>query len=272
MNNITVAADAGFCPGVRRAVELLEQELARGSDIYCLGELIHNRPFNERLRAQGVKIIESGSIDQIPQGATVFIRAHGETAQIYEKLAQSGRRVVDSTCAYVRHIHRIVAENSASGETCVILGDKDHPEVRGIRSFAAAGVEVYSNAKDALSAVEKRENGADGMFFVAQTTFSVAEWKFFANNLRKLYTNANIFDTICTVTETRQENARKLASGADLVCVVGSPHSSNTAKLLAVCRSQCKNVFAAETAEELAAYRKQIISAKNTVTPTEEKP
>ena len=265
MNNITVAADAGFCPGVRRAVELLEQELARGGEIYCLGELIHNRPFNERLRAQGVKIIDSDSIDLVPEGAMVFIRAHGETAQIYEKLAKSGRRVIDATCAYVRHIHRIVAENSASGATCVILGDKDHPEVRGITSFASAGVEVYGSAKEALCAVENRFTGADGLFFVAQTTFSVAEWKFFANNLRKLYTNALIFDTICTVTETRQENARRLAAAADLVCVVGSPHSSNTAKLLAVCRSQCANVFAVETAEELAAYRKQIIPAKNTV-------
>ena len=181
MANITVAADAGFCPGVRRAVELLEKELQKGSRIYCLGELIHNRPFNESLKERGVHIIDETQIDTVPPDGVIFIRAHGETAEVYEKLKQRNGRFVDATCGYVRNIHRTVAENSAGGDTCVILGDGRHPEVRGIMSFAKGGGKVFGSAQNALS---DPEIAAENAFFVAQTTFSVQEWKFFAKNLR----------------------------------------------------------------------------------------
>lgn len=265
MKTVTIAPDAGFCPGVKRASELLEKELSRGVQVYCLGELIHNRPYNESLVARGAHIIDETQIDSVPEDGVIFIRAHGETKQIYEKLSSCGRRVVDGTCAYVRQIHRIVAENSASGAECVILGDPDHPEVRGITSFAESGVSVYKSAKEALDAQKDRPEAIKNRFFAVQTTFSVQEWKFFANNLRKLYTNANIFDTICSVTEKRQKTARELASKADLVCVVGSPQSSNTAKLLAVCREQCPNTITVETAAGLGAYKEKIRSAENAV-------
>ncbi|MBP5755808.1 MAG: 4-hydroxy-3-methylbut-2-enyl diphosphate reductase [Clostridia bacterium] len=265
MATVTVAPGSGFCPGVKRAAELLERELESGSKVFCLGELIHNRPYNESLVARGVKIIDGTQIDSVPPDGVIFIRAHGETKEIYEKLASCGRRVVDGTCAYVRQIHRIAEENSRSGAECIILGDKDHPEVRGILSFAHGQTKVFGSAAEALKALENEEEPAKNRFFAAQTTFSVQDWKFFANNLKKLYTNANIFDTICNITETRQKAAYELASGADLVCVVGSPQSSNTAKLLTVCSRACPRTVAAETADDLQKYRGVIKQANRIV-------
>ena len=143
MNGIRVAKHAGFCPGVSRAVELMEQAIAEQSKpIYCLGELIHNRTFTESLRERGVCFITPEEIPSLPKDALLFIRAHGATGEVYRMIRESGLSYVDATCPYVQKIHRIAA--SATNAKFIIIGDKDHPEVQGIVSAAPGETAVYS--------------------------------------------------------------------------------------------------------------------------------
>lgn len=265
MAEITIASKAGFCPGVKRAVSLLEAELEKGEKVYCIGEIIHNNIYNKSLGERGVKIITADDIDSVPDDGVIFIRAHGEEKSVYEKLASGRHRFVDATCTYVKKIHSIVRDNSADGSVCVILGDENHPEVRGIRSFAANGYFTFHSADSAAEKVKELESDGKRHFSVSQTTFSTLEWKKFKNNLKNLYTNGKSFDTICSVTEMRQSEANELSKSADAVVVVGSTKSSNTMKLFDIAKANCPDTFLTENAEGLAPYKDRIKNKQNTV-------
>ena len=195
MSDICVAKHAGFCPGVSRAVHLIEQAILDGKGpIYCLGELIHNRIFNESLQARGVRFIEPQDIPSLPGDALVFIRAHGATKDVYQTLADNGLEYIDATCPYVQKIHSIAA--SATDATFIIIGDKDHPEVQGIVSAAPGKTAVYGSFAELQEAFAGKEPTDEPAILAVQTTFNTDEWKKCQKFIKYLYTHLKICDTI----------------------------------------------------------------------------
>lgn len=270
---VIVAQNAGFCFGVRRATDLIEQEIAAhdGTRIFTLGKLIHNDTYNARLAAAGVRVIGTEEIEQVAASCAaegnvrVFVRAHGMTKETDALLARCaaeypGFAYTDCTCPYVKKIHRIAGENSGTDEegrerVFVLIGSRDHPEVVGIISYFEGRKYVWATADELESAWKKGElpeNGEISLIVAAQTTQNLNEWKKSIKFLQKIYTNAKIYDTICNVTEKRQTEAYELAGKCDAVIVIGGQDSSNTSKLYSICRSRCPNTVRAADARELA--------------------
>ena len=246
---VVVARSAGFCYGVRRAVELAEEQAARGVPCVMLGSLIHNRDVTRRLAAQGLRVVDSP--EEVPDGAAVIIRSHGESRTVHEEFARRGVEVLDATCPNVTHIHKIVAEAENRGRQPVIVGTPDHPEVLAIAGWCRAPV-VVSGAKDLEKWLESGENRNNlPLTFVSQTTSTKKIWDNCVKKAKKLCTNAEFFDTICGATSKRQEEARQLAARCGLMVVVGDRQSSNTKRLAEICRESCPNVWLIERAEDL---------------------
>lgn len=244
---ITVAETAGFCFGVQRAVDMVQQALDAGDRVCTLGPLIHNTQFVQSLERQGVAVI--GSVEENTEGRRVIIRSHGVAPGVYEQLQQAEMAYTDATCPFVAKIHKIVSlvEPDAA---LVIVGDRNHPEVQGIMGHCSGAVLVVSSCEELLNNTNKDILSKNTVYFVAQTTFNKNEWENCICIAKKVCTNAKIFDTICNATSLRQQEAAKLASGSDVMLVIGGRHSSNTVKLAAICSQFCKTI-AIETADEL---------------------
>ncbi len=248
MKRITVAKTAGFCFGVRRAVDAAFAEARSGTPACTLGELIHNPRIVEELARAGVRVIESPA--ENTDGRTVIIRSHGVPPQVYEELAASGARVVDATCPYVEKLHRLAAEHSGESVT-LIAGDPSHPEVVGIAGFCEGETHIFRSAEELDKIIPILDNGGNRpVTLLAQTTFSVPEWEKCVEKLKKVCTKLRIFDTICIATEKRQSEARELAAQSDAMIVIGGRKSSNTAKLAQLCGAYC-DTFLIESAAEL---------------------
>ncbi len=246
---VVVARSAGFCYGVRRAVELAGEQAARGVPCVMLGSLIHNRDVTRRLAAQGLRVVDSP--EEVPDGAAVIIRSHGESRAVHEEFARRGVEVLDATCPNVTHIHKIVAEAENRGRQPVIVGTPDHPEVLAIEGWCRAPV-VVSGEKDLEKWLETGENRNNlPLTFVSQTTSTKKIWENCVKKAKKLCTNAEFFDTICGATSKRQEEARQLAAQCGLMVVVGDRQSSNTRRLAEICRESCPHVRLIERAEDL---------------------
>ncbi len=246
---VVVARSAGFCYGVRRAVELAEEQAARGVPCVMLGSLIHNRDVTRRLAAQGLRVVDSP--EEVPDGAAVIIRSHGESRAVHEEFARRGVEVLDATCPNVTHIHKIVAEAENRGRQPVIVGTPDHPEVLAIAGWCRAPV-VVSGEKDLEKWLETGENRNNlPLTFVSQTTSTKKIWENCVKKAKKLCTNAEFFDTICGATSKRQEEARQLAAQCGLMVVVGDRQSSNTRRLAEICRESCPHVRLIERAKDL---------------------
>ena len=214
-----------------------------------LGELIHNAFVTEQLEKKGLSVISSPV--QAQNGQTVIIRAHGVGREVYEQLEAAGAEVCDATCPFVRKIHNIVLKNSAEDTPVLIAGDPNHPEVIGIRGYCRGQAFVFSNS-DELEKIltENAELCKIRIIVVSQTTFSQNEWKNCKEKIKIYCTNAKIFDTICLATEKRQTEAAALSEKCDMMIIIGGRHSSNTAKLKAVCSENCETHLV-ERAEEL---------------------
>ena len=261
MTEITVSEYSGFCFGVKRAVDMINKSLDEGSGrIYCLGELIHNRIFNESLKSRGVSFIGSDEIEGLPEGATVFLRAHGTVKQVIDDLEKRNIAYIDATCPYVSKIHKIVASQPQETKIMVI-GDKNHPEVKGIMSWAKGEGAVFADSADIESSHPAGFKSEIDCILAVQTTFSGAEWEKCKVKIKELYPNVRIYETICSVTENRQKTTRALASVSDFCVVVGGKNSSNTAKLFAIASEVCENSVMIESASELGAYAERIKSA-----------
>ncbi|MBO4331480.1 MAG: bifunctional 4-hydroxy-3-methylbut-2-enyl diphosphate reductase/30S ribosomal protein S1 [Oscillospiraceae bacterium] len=244
---VIVAANAGFCYGVKRAVETAENEAPGGC--MTLGELIHNRRETRRLEALGVK--KADSVGEIPDGATVIIRSHGEPDSVYEQLAAKGCRIADATCPNVERIHRIVRRASAEGRRVIIIGDADHPEVRGIRGCCGDCL-VFRDIDEIRAWVKNHSSDYEiPVTIVFQTTEIRDRMKKCADFLKKEYTNHELFDTICEATSSRQKEAEKLAAACDAMIVVGDRSSANSLRLAEICGDACRKVVFAETASEI---------------------
>jgi len=265
---ITIAQNAGFCFGVKRATDSLERAMDTATDcerIYTLGTLIHNGTYNEMLESRGVRVTSIGEVESLCESATaespvkVFIRAHGIPREDEELLAGLAQKnpyfsYVDCTCPYVKKIHNIAKKHSHEDNILLVFGRDDHPEVIGILSYFEYEKVTFSSAEELL------ELGEKGLFvkltkkcpiLVAQTTQKLAEWRKTQEILKKVYTNPLIFDTICSVTEQRQTEAAALATECDAMIVIGGNESSNTAKLYAVCKENCPMTLRVERADEL---------------------
>ncbi len=249
MSRITVAESAGFCFGVRRAVELAEREAARHQVIYSYGEIIHNTHEIERLSALGVRTAEH--IDDIPDGAAVLIRAHGVSRAVYAAFEKKGCTVYDATCIFVSRIHRYVEQESAAGRRIIILGSRNHPEVLGIAGWCENAL-VYETSEQLLEELDASGLAPDTpISVVGQTTLNRASWNISVKILKKRYTNCKIFDTICKATDERQKEARSLAGRSNCMVVIGDKKSSNTKRLYEISASLCPRVLYIEDATEL---------------------
>lgn len=244
---ITVAETAGFCFGVKRAVDMAFALAEKGRPACTYGELIHNPQVVEELRGRGVPPVER--LEDCA-GKTVLLRSHGVSERVYSELSLLGCEVMDATCPFVEKIHRIVA-GVRQGETVLLAGDVTHPEVEGIVGFCKGPYFVFNTDQELENVLTKiAKDGASKYILLAQTTFSVTEWQKYMEKIKKVCTNLKIFDTICNATEKRQSEARDLAARSDLMLVIGGRHSSNTRKLAGVCEGICKT-FLVESAEEL---------------------
>ena len=247
---------AGFCFGVRRAVELLEKEICVGErEIFTLGHIIHNEDFNESLARRGVKNIEVEDLDTLPENALVFVRTHGIPLPVIEKLERLGIAYVDATCPFVKKIHSIVREEEEKNlakekvPTFVLLGDSDHPEVLGIVSCAKHSPVIVISGLDELKEYAKSASRDAYHIFLSQTTHSVAEWEKCCAYAKDVFSDTVFYDTICNVTEIRQKDVRVIAEQSDLVVIVGGMTSSNTKKLVSVSKEICETVHIRNAAE-----------------------
>ncbi len=246
--NVLMAKSAGFCYGVRRAVELAEQAAARGP-VYMLGHLTHNEQVIRRLAEQGAVTI--GSPEEAPEGAAVLIRAHGEPDSTYELLSARGCQVIDATCPNVTRIHQIVREAEERGRVPIVVGEASHPEIVGILGCTENGF-VISDWEELSSVLEKEPKLREKpLSFVSQTTAIRDGWKKIVENTKKVCTNAEFFDTICGATSKRQSEAQELAGRCDGMIVIGDRRSSNTRRLAQLCAQRCPLTLQIEGADGL---------------------
>ena len=246
---VELARTAGFCYGVRRAVQLAEEAAGQGRPCVMLGPIIHNRDEISRLEAMGVGL--AASMEEIPEGSDVLIRSHGEGRAVHEALAARGCMVIDATCPNVSRIHGIVSQAEEEGRQVLIIGTPTHPEVAAIAGWCAhpvvlEGAEALSNWLD--EAPERREMP---LTMVSQTTSTRFIWDSCVEKAKKECTNLKIFDTICNATCKRQSEAQALAARSDAVVVIGGRESSNTKRLAELCGALCPMVVWIERAAEL---------------------
>lgn len=249
MQKITLAKTAGFCFGVNRAVNLLENLVENGEKACTLGPIIHNPQVISHFESHGVRVIDSP--DDCHADETLVVRTHGVEKAVLSAVEESGRPFLNATCPFVTKIHKIVRENSTPENVTLIAGDSRHPEVVGIRSYCNGRSFVFNSYEELLSILENHSNlDENGLILVSQTTFSIKSFKKCVKKIKMVYTNAVIFDTICSATEERQAEAQKLSLENDAMLIIGGRQSSNTAKLKAVCEANCPT-FLIETAQEL---------------------
>ena len=262
---ITVAKNAGFCFGVCRATETVEKLIKdkKKNDIICtLGKLIHNEEYNKFLAKNGVVELTNDNINSVLEKAkngtsvTIIIRTHGVEKQVQRALEDFASKaptltVVDSTCPYVKKIHQIADENSGKNKTLIVIGQKEHPEVKSIISYAKGDCQVFLDETELEAYLEANMDSLNDVSMVAQTTLKLSLWEKCQKILKKYCTNAKIFDTICSVTERRQTEAMELAKKSDAMLVIGGKDSSNTSKLAQVCGKYCEKTFWIQTSKDI---------------------
>ena len=247
--SVRVAESAGFCFGVNRAVELVDQAAQSGKKVCTLGPIIHNRHAVSRFEQMGVQVIDTPA--QAEPGQTVIIRSHGVTKAVQEALEARGVEVIDATCPFVKRIHGIVSRAEAEGRLPVIIGTRVHPEVEGIAGWCEH-CKVFENAQELENWVKSGEIPRDlPISMVCQTTSTESLWRSCENFAKKVFTNVKFFDTICKATEFRQSEAASLSKVCQAMVVVGDTHSSNTGRLAMICREHCDRVALVDNASEL---------------------
>jgi len=240
---IILAEVMGFCFGVRRAIELAEASLHDGHRVNTLGPLVHNPQEISRLDAAGIHAV---SHPEEVRGDTVVIRAHGARPEIFAELRWRNLAIVDATCPFVKKSHGLVREFAQQGQTLVIVGHPDHPEVQGIRGYATGPSYVVSQPVEVAALPADIKPG-----ILAQTTVNEQLFLEVVAELRSRYPEATVHNTVCLATRERQEAVLRLAARVEVVYVIGGRHSSNTNRLTEICRQACPKTFLIETAEEI---------------------
>jgi 4-hydroxy-3-methylbut-2-enyl diphosphate reductase len=242
---VLLADEFGFCFGVERAVEMVEGALEHGDTVRTLGALIHNSQEMQRLEAEGVATIDEP--DEVGADETAVIRAHGVTPLVQIQLEQRAGKVIDATCPFVTKVQKLAARAAAQNRHVVVVGNPDHPEMIGVKGYAPDHAFVIRDAAEV-----KDLPMLHAPLVVSQTTIKLTTFLEAAEAIReKSDSEPQIVNTICSATRDRQDAARSLAGEVDAFYIIGGRHSSNSVKLLAVCKEQCEKSFLIETAEEI---------------------
>ena len=250
---IKLAESAGFCFGVKRAVDTVYEQLKTGKTIYTYGPIVHNEEVVWELSEKGVQVLEneeSLKSLEVPEGkkAAVIIRAHGVPEKIYHLMEEKGLECIDATCPFVKRIHKIAEQESLAGKHIVIVGNPVHPEVEGIVGWCRGEATVIQTPEEA--AIFVPPEGKE-VCVVSQTTFNYNKFHYIVEIFQKKGYNVSVVNTICNATEERQRAARALAAEADVMIVIGGKHSSNTRKLYEICLEECANTYFIQTLDDL---------------------
>ncbi len=247
---VTLAKFAGFCFGVKRAVDMVYEQIEKATGpIYTYGPIIHNEEVVAELEAKGVVVIpEDSSLDDYAPG-TVIMRSHGVSRAVVESLEAQGMTVVDATCPFVKKIHRYVEEYSEKGYHIVVIGNASHPEVQGIIGWMIG--EEYT----VISSAEEMEafaiDQSKPICLVSQTTYNLNKFHELVEIIGKKEYDVLVLNTICNATEERQKAAAELAKESDAMIVIGGKHSSNTQKLFEICKNECEATYYIQTLDDL---------------------
>ncbi|MGB7926187.1 MAG: 4-hydroxy-3-methylbut-2-enyl diphosphate reductase [Pyrinomonadaceae bacterium] len=242
---VLLAEEYGFCFGVERAVDMVEEALGEAQPIRSLGALIHNAQEMQRLEAQGVTTINSPS--EADQETTAVIRAHGVTPEVQRELEERAAHVIDATCPFVTRVQHLAERAAKQGRDVVVAGNPDHPEMIGVVGYAPHNTYVVRDASEVEHLPSLHEP-----LVVSQTTIKLQTFLDVAEAVRaKADAEPQIVNTICSATRDRQDAARALAGHVDAFYIIGGRHSSNSAKLLTVCKEQCERSYLIETPEEI---------------------
>jgi 4-hydroxy-3-methylbut-2-enyl diphosphate reductase len=241
------AENAGFCFGVDRAMKNVYKNID-SKPLYTYGPIIHNKQVVDELTLKGVKVVNSlEELDTVDIG-TIIIRSHGVSKAEFDAISNKGFSIIDATCPYVKKIHKIVYEYSQKGFSIIIIGDKEHPEVKGIKGHCVGTVFIINEVDEAKSLNLERDNE---YCIVSQTTFNVKKNKEIVKELQKKEIHVIINKTICSATGKRQDEALELSKKVTKMIVIGGKHSSNTKKLYTICKQQCENTYHIECIEDL---------------------
>jgi (E)-4-hydroxy-3-methyl-but-2-enyl pyrophosphate reductase len=244
---VLLADEYGFCFGVERAVQMVEEALSEGARVRTLGPLIHNIQETARLEAEGVSTINAP--EEIERGATAVIRAHGVTPEVQRELEARAERVVDATCPFVTKVQKLAERAAAEGRDVVVVGNPDHPEMIGVKGYAPQNAHVVRDAAEVAMLPPLH-----APLVVSQTTLKLSTFLEAADAVReRADAEPQIVNTICSATRDRQDAARALAGHVEVFYIIGGKHSSNSIKLLSVCKEQCARSFLIETPEEINA-------------------
>ena len=244
---IRLAKSAGFCFGVKRAVEQVYTQADSGKKIYTYGPIIHNEEVVKDLEKKGVHVIDETNLDEVSEG-TVIIRSHGVEKAVCDRIQERGLECVDATCPFVKRIHKVVEKESAAGKQIVIIGNATHPEVVGIMGWSSTPVAVIETEEEAENFVSENDRE---ICVVSQTTFNYIKFNKIVEKLSKKDYNVSVVNTICNATEERQTEAREIAREADVMIVIGGKHSSNTRKLYEICARECEHTYFIQTLADL---------------------
>ena len=245
---VELAKSAGFCFGVEKAVNTVYEEVKKENEIvYTLGPIIHNEEVVKDMKKRGVEAVKMEDLASLPKG-TVIIRSHGVSREVYNFVKNSGHRVVDATCPFVKKIHAIVSVQSGKGKNVVIIGNPDHPEVMGIKGWGDKNTYAVENIEQFINLGLKKD---EEIIIVAQTTFNHKKFQEIIDKISLLGYDVRCFNTICNATQERQAEAKKIASNVDAMIVIGDKKSSNTGKLVEICQEECKNTVFIQTLEDL---------------------
>ena len=244
---IRLAKSAGFCFGVKRAVEQVYTQADSGKKIYTYGPIIHNEEVVKDLENKGVQVIDEQNLEQVNDG-TVIIRSHGVEKAVCDRILEQGLECVDATCPFVKRIHKVVEKESAAGKQIVIIGSAVHPEVIGIKGWSSTPVAVIETEEEAEDFVPENDRE---ICVVSQTTFNYIKFHKIVEKLTKKGYNVSVVNTICNATEERQTEAREIAREADVMIVRGGKQSSNTRKLYEICAKECEHTYFIQTLADL---------------------
>ncbi len=247
---VILAESAGFCFGVKRAVDTVYEKIKTSeSPVYTFGPIIHNEEVVEDLEKKGVHAVSDlNELKQLPKGIMV-IRSHGISREVYRQIEREGFEIVDATCPFVLKIHRIVEEYSKKQYHIIIIGSDTHPEVEGIRGWSAPDRTTVLKTKEEAENITLKEG--EKACIVSQTTFNYNNFQELVEIIEKKGYDIVVLNTICNATEERQREAARIAEQADAMIVIGGSHSSNTQKLFEICKKECENTYYIQTLKDL---------------------
>lgn len=249
---IILGKSAGFCYGVKRAVEGAKKELEKSpKQIYCLGEIVHNKHVVEELEEKGMSVTE----DITKAREKVIIRAHGVTDDIYKYAKENNLEIIDFTCPNVLRIHEIAKEYAKNGYYIFLCGSKKHPENIGTLSYCGKNVSVIEDEtqiEDAISNFKKSK--IEKILIIVQTTYSVSKFEFIENKIKEILSSTTsivVRNTICPATELRQNETKEISKDVECMIIIGGKNSSNTKKLYEISKQNCENSICIESVQDI---------------------